>query len=111
MALRSKGFSIPDYSENIDVTHSCGKGKCSETNPKPCISLQCLSLGKHSDNMNQQRCKPVVECDNCGLLTKACTHTPTCTSQLTFKLIDQKKVKQIIIYYEDGTSETVIPKQ
>jgi hypothetical protein len=111
MALRSTGVKIPLYEEGIDVKHSCGRGKVSETNPHSCIDLNCLSLGDHKSNMSEQRCQPIMLCSHCGLYSKICQHIPGCTSALTAKFASQPNVVKVTIEYEDGTTTVVKPSK
>ena len=104
LAFKSSGNIIPHYSQNLDLKHSCSRGKCSLTNPQGCITQKHLSLGSHAENMAEQHCVPVVSCKFCGLLSLVCHHNPRCVSSLSEMILQQKRVNRVVIEYSDGST-------
>lgn len=104
LAFRAAGNIVPDYGMNEDIMHTCGRGK------QGCITQSHLKQGDHQVNMDAQRCVPYSRCTNCKRLSMVCTHNPSCTNKDKKEFDNQKNVKKVVIYYEDGTKDIIRPQ-
>jgi hypothetical protein len=109
LAFRATGNLLPSYNEGFDITHTCGNGKVlpkKTSNPsRPCITKQHLSISLHHRNMEAQRCKPLVDCENCKLFTRRCDHEPACyggDKQEKEYNLQKSEVKEITVTYRNG---------
>jgi hypothetical protein len=109
LAERAKGVLLPDYSDNIDLHHTCGSGKLlpGDVSPhrrKPCITQAHIDQGTHAMNMSAQGCQPILQCPHCNLFFRGCHHKPACFAgnALEQLLNGQEQVNSVEVTFASG---------
>jgi len=126
IAWRSRGELVPDYDDGIDLSHTCRRGQVrfegaknesrnADTCNAGCFNKDCLELSSHKDNLLRSNCVSIQKCSYCQLYTNHCIHHPSCgskdqISRSNLTTQEQKKIVKIVIIYEDGSSNEIIPK-
>lgn len=121
LAFRSTGKLLPEYSDGVDIVHTCGNGrrKSIRTRPQeaagvPCIEPSHLAIASHKVNMEAQKCRSLVKCEHCGLLSRVCKHVPMCKAgrelEGQYESTCNEKVVEITIKYKSGRTVKVSTK-